>query len=298
MRLLRNLSSETRGVLWVNLSNICAVAPYLGYTYGVRFFPEIHPLQLTFWGVSTAWLIGLPFFVARQKERTRALCVVTQKPFHFSAYLACVIINWAAWIIALQSIGPGPLSLLTKTQIIFAVLLGIFALREKLPAKQLPGLSLATLGFVSATLMPGEVTAIGASLAIISAAAAGLSSFIIKRYIANIDGLAFAWVLSGMLAISFGIIIAATDAFTIPPIELIVLLGVLQFCGAIIGRAAYLYAHNLLPMTQINIYILGWPALTLVAAYFFFGDPITPQKIFGAVAITLGLAWFARSRSA
>ena len=65
-----------------------------------------------------------------------------------------------------------------------------------------------------------------------------------------------------------------------------------QFFGLFIGRAAYIKAHEYLPISQLSFLMLGIPVLSLLGGYWFLQEPLGAQKIVGAAVMLVGLTWF------
>ena len=289
--------STRRGTFLIILSTACAIINYLGFEALFRAYPTLTALNVLFWGMLGASILGAPFFLRTRTTRTRLITGIRKHRLAFLGIISIMLISYEAWLIALPLIGAGPLTLISKSQTIFAVLLGILILGERLSRAQWGAVLIAGVGVVLASTLPYEMSFLGAALAWGFALSQALTSFITKRYARDVDGLVFSFSLVTATALVSGIIGLALGIVHFPGWIPFLWLSLNQALGTLVGRALYFAAHNHLPISTLNVLILAGPGITIFAAWALFGDPITVQKLFGLACISLGLAWFSRTQS-
>src|SRR5262245_59235566 len=100
---------------------------------------------------------------------------------------ASTVLNYTA--VAL--VDPGTASLLSKTSLIFGVVIGVVWLRERLSPGQIGGALLAVAGVAIISFQPGDYTGSGAMMVLTSALLYALHAAIAKRYGGEIDFMDF-----------------------------------------------------------------------------------------------------------
>lgn len=291
------MTSHQKGLLLISLSTLAATVNYLGFEAIFHAYPTLDIVNAMTWGMLGTSALTAPYFLRSKKMMHELTHGIRRHARAFLAVVAMMAVGFSLWLFAIPQIGAGPLTLISKVQTLFAVGLGVAILGERITKNELGGAALALIGIALVSTLGSEVTTLGVLAAFGFAVCQTVMSFIIKRYCPDVHGLAFAYALAGAMAILFGAIGIVTGTLVVPSLTLAAILAGNQIFGLIIGRAFYFEAHNHLPMSALNVYILAGPGVTLVAAWLLFGDPLTLQKIAGAVLITAGLAWFSRARA-
>jgi drug/metabolite transporter (DMT)-like permease len=91
--------------------------------------------------------------------------------------------------------------------------------------------------------------------------------------------------------------IALRDSFGLPSLDLLLLLAGAGVFGTFISQMFYFEAHNLLPISVLNVYSLFQPVFVLIGSIIFLQAPVSTIKIIGAVCIVAGLLLVTRGQA-
>lgn len=288
--------SPLRGYLYVLVYAACSSLGYLAIKYVYLHYPTVNPTNAAFWGFLGATMITAPFFlfVPKLNKRLRA---ATQH--HGQTMLAITILSALGpllWFWALSHTSAGALGVINKSQFLFVFLLGTIFLHERLHWRELLGIACAIIGLIMLSQLHGEVSLLGFGLGLSAAFLYALQSFLIKRYIPDVDGLSLAFGRAIVVSTLFGLVLVCTNSVSVPPLIVTAIITLNALAGMIIGRMFYFSAHNHLPITKLNFIALIEIVFILLGAYLFFDESLSLLKIAGSICIAGGAAIFLLSQ--
>lgn len=255
--------------------------------------PELSSATAVFWGALLTVAVVWPVLLMQPSKRQR---VGQFWKKHKRPFLAVVGVSTATFtfgITGLFASNADVTSILEKSHVPFAVLLGILFLGEQLSWKQTFALVLSILGLALITQLPhGEVPLQASIFLIITGFLISVHSFLVKRFLPDNDALIFS-------ALRLPFLVAILAILSLPlgyelfsiSWEVILLLGLAVFVGAFLSRWAYYGAHNLLPMSILNLLLLSEVLFSLLGAVLFLGAPLGWQKVLGVLLLLVGLVW-------
>jgi drug/metabolite transporter (DMT)-like permease len=180
-------------------------------------------------------------------------------------------------------------SVLQQTQILFVAIAGMFVLRERVTARFWVGTTIAATGLILLQVAPGAQKSfdlVGASLAVGSAASFGVMAIVTKVFIHRIRPVA---VNALRLWIALGLWFVVHRRLPHLPMrpDFAVYCAMAGIFGPFLSRTAIMYALSYASPTQTTLVSLITPIVTLVPAFFAFGNVPTARELFGG-AIMLG----------
>ncbi len=190
---------------------------------------------------------------------------------------------------AVAFIDPGTAALLSKTSILFGVILGLIWLRERLTRLETVGALLAITGVFIITFQPGNYLRLGSLIVLASALMYALHAAPVKRHVTHMS-----------LADFFLFRLAATTGFLFlftvgrgqlvlpgwPAWAILFMNGTL---GAMIGRGLYYLALRRLKLSQHSIVLTLSPVVTIGWTLLLFGITPTLQQLLGGLAVIAGV---------
>jgi drug/metabolite transporter (DMT)-like permease len=233
------------------------------------------------------------FFLPLKSQRQSLLPELIKHKRFFAIISVLTLINGSTWFYGLSQINGGVVALLDQNVIVWSFLLGAIFLGERFSWRQLSAITITVLGLVIISNLKGEVTTIGIICLLICGLSIALQSLLIKKYSHPFNALALAfW--RGWAMVIFSLLISLGLGIFQPQIEIYALIavGVAQFFGLFVGRAAYIKAHEYLPMSHLSFLLLGIPIIVLLSSFVLLNEPISLQKIIGALVMLSGLIWF------
>ncbi len=264
--------------------------------YIFRNFSEISVENSIFWGFWGAMISASPFFIRTKRQRK-----TLEKEFFKNKkliFISSILTSIAAffWILALDLSSSGIVALLFQTEVIFAFLLGIFVLKEKINFLEILGFMIAIVGIILIANLKGEVTNAVVTAVLFSAFLYALQSFFIKKLGKNLNSSVFAFqrIIFTTLILSF--VFLVQNKINLIPLNIFLMLTLSEILGFFIGRIFYVEAHKYLPISKLNTFLFLQPIIMLMGAYFIFGDGLSSQKIIGTFCIVSGLIFFIKSR--
>ena len=273
-------------------STLCGAAMYLVSDFLFRHFESITPQNAVFWGSLGAILLCVPYFFRSDKSRKKLQTCVLK---HGNVLLfISIITSFAAflWWYTLEQTNSGIIALIGKSETIFAFILGVFFLKEKISLREVFGILIALAGFVFLSTIKGEMSFFLVTLMLICRFLYALQSFVIKKFASDIDGFAFGFLRLILMLLFFGSIFGLQGKIEMIPVLAIITATSALMLNAIFAKMFYFEAHKYLEISKLNMFLILQPVLVLFGASFFFGDPISLQKMFGAVLVLGGLAYF------
>jgi drug/metabolite transporter (DMT)-like permease len=193
---------------------------------------------------------------------------------------------------AVARISPPLTSVLQQTQILFVAVAGIFVLHERLTVRFWVGTAIAGAGLALLQLAPGKhqsVDAVGALLAVGSAACFGAMSIVTRIYIHRIRPVA---VNALRLWMSLGLWFLVHRRLPHLPVrsDFVVYCAVAGAFGPFLSRTAIMYALSYVPPTQTTLVGLVTPVVTIVPAFFAFGTLPGARELLGGAIMLAGIS--------
>lgn len=290
------MTSTQKGYAYMFATTFLVAVAYLCTDYVFRNFPKISPESAAFWGFNSASIIGLLFLVSSGHLRARTVKMLRSHSRILFIVSLLTSIGGLLWFLAMRDGSSGLISLLGKSQMLWAFLLGIFFLGERIRLRELPGLILALIGISLISTLKGELAPVVIGAMLTFALIQAIQSFAVKKYAPNVDGVVFAIVRAVLMTLFLDILLLIFFEVSTPPLSALIILAIGQICGLILARMFYFSAHNLLPISKLNIVILFDPILILFGTWLIFGDELSGQKLFSATLILSGLALFTREQ--
>ncbi len=198
---------------------------------------------------------------------------------------------------AVAYIDPGTATLLAQTGTIWALLLGVFWLREKLNPAQLAGAALAILGVLIMTYQAGDYLRLGSFLVLGSAFMYALHAAIVKRHGGEMDFTNFFFfrVLTTTLFLLTFSIARGQLAWPGPSAWPFLLLAATS--DVVISRALYYLALRRLPLSLHTIVLTLSPVATILWALLLFETFPGPRQLLGGLLVLAGVSFISFHRT-
>lgn len=193
---------------------------------------------------------------------------------------------------AVDSIGPTLSSFLIRFVLVFAVILGIIFLKERLTFIEVIGMLIAVVGaFIISFSGAGGIVQLSSLLVMISSFLFAINSLLTKIYVKRIEPLELI-IVKDVFAI-FIIFLYSIFTSTLQPVsfKILGLTALASGITSIIGFLFFLRALQLMNLTKVMIIRSLDPFLVIVYSYIFFGWIIpTKVQVFGGLMIMLGVS--------
>jgi len=199
-------------------------------------------------------------------------------------------IGAALWIISIRMIGIPLTSFLMKAQTLFALLLGMIFLGERLNRGETVGIIITITGGIivayqsDITLLIGTFTALGAAFFY------SFISFVVKKVGQRLNMLMVANMRALGVTLSLLIYLFATGTFEAPsrPIEYIyMILG--GTSGALIAKACQFQAIKLIDVSRTTAVLPLESLFVILLSYYIFGEIPSLIKLIGGAGIIIGV---------
>ena len=262
-------------------------------TAGIRwfflYFEPIGPENVIFWGLLGAILLATPLQFSGKKNRLRL-----NQTIHLHGKVILVVILLSSggaflWILGLERLDAGVVSLLAKSQAVHSLILGSFLLKEKHSAFEVLGVLLALTGVGLISTLKGGVTPVGVVLVLTSALIYAFQSLVVKRFAPGLNGREFTYLRASGMVLTSGLIFGVLGRLhSISPGSFL-FLSLVSLTGLIVGRSFYFQAHNYLGIGRLSTLMLLEPIFVLTLSFFLLGETLPPRKILGGLLILLGI---------
>lgn len=280
---------KTRGYFLVVFTALCFGLNGLGIRY---FFAHIGGASLpnvAFWGLLGASVAGLIFNLPSALFRKRMVESVKRDGRVILVVSLLSATGALMWFRGLEITGAGNVALLAKSQIIYATILGLVILKERMSAFEGLGFATAIGGLFLLTSLPEDLPLEAAIYILISAFIYSVQSLIVKLYAPGLTGREFALLRAFMMVVFYGTLFSITGDIELIPVKSILFLGGVSISGLLIGRMLYFEAHKYLGIRQLNTGMLLEPVFVLILGGIFLGEPFSTPRILGAILILTGL---------
>ena len=174
---------------------------------------------------------------------------------------------------------------------LFIIFMGVVFLDETISKKQIFGIIISIIGFTSLSAFPSDLSPF-VGIAILSGAFLfSWQSFIVKKWMPNVDGFSLSFIRVGIAGtLLFFAFLFLDDISSFPSYISTIGVAVAGFFGVFVGRYFYFEAHNLLPISFLNVFMLLEAVVVVSGEMLFFPFvPFSWTKIFAGSTILLGL---------
>ncbi|MCF7831248.1 DMT family transporter [Candidatus Gracilibacteria bacterium] len=268
---------------------------YLGSDFVLRNW-GLAPEQMMSWGWGAAMVVMTPFFLFRSKTRT-TLRGEWKKYWKFLVIISFVTVGAGLlFLYGIDKAGSGPVALLENMQPIFALLLGMMFLSERLNRGEIFSALLIFGGISLISALKGEVTPDAVFALVGSSFLYALHSFLFKQFGKEANTVCFVFLRGWLSAVLLWLLILMVGKVEWVGWEVLFILALINVLGMGVARYFFFQAHKHLPISKLNIFLLLQPVGVLLGTFLIFGDPVSFQKILGAILILSGGFFFARSK--
>jgi drug/metabolite transporter (DMT)-like permease len=292
-----NFSSKQLGYLYISIFIVCGSMAALLVDAVFRQDPGFSPLIGTLYGFAGVCIGSITLLAGSKPIRTdvQHLLNTQWKIVLFISLLTTL--GAMIWFYSISVVGSGFVSLLSKMQVIWAYILGTLFLGECIKRHHIAGIILTFAGMIALQWTSLRIDLVIFGLMVAQSMCYGIQSFIVKKHLKGYSSLALVIVRSLVMTTMMICMLAPFMTFPIIPLTPLILLILSQVCGLFVGRVYYFKAHELLPISELNIFLMLGPVVTLIAAYFLFGEVLTVSEIVGAGIVLVGLIVFMTSFS-
>lgn len=250
--------------------------------------------SLAIWGWGIGMFVATFIFYLPFKSQRLNLWPELKKHHNFFGVISILtVINGGTWFYGMSQISGGVVALLDQNVIIWSFLLGVIFLGESFSWRQLSAIGITLVGLGIISNLKGEVTLIGVLSLLLCGLSIATQSLLIKKYQVNFNTLTLTFwrgwslvLISFLIALSLGIFEWQVET------KALISVGFAQFFGLFVGRAAFIKAHEFLPMSHLSFLLLGIPIIVLLSSFWILEEPFNFQKIGGALVMLSGLIWF------
>ena len=280
--------NHKKGYFFIFLTGVFFAFEVIGFKYIFKTY-HLSPEIAAFYGVSIAFLILCPYFLVSKSRRDKIRITINNdgKVLLIGTILNSIGILMYYFGLRISDLGPS--ALLIKMTVLYNVLFGVFLLDEKLRVTEVIGILLAISGIIVISTLHGQIEVSSAIIMLVSALFFAIQSYLIKKYVIQIDGMTFAFLRLFLLSIFFLIYIILMGTWEILEAGLAISLGIFSLLGYFLGRAFYFEAHNHLPISKLNSVLLIEPVFLMFIGILFLGEPLSFQKSLGTILILSGL---------
>ncbi len=270
---------------------VSAILPLItDYTF--RLYPELTAENAVIWGTWGAFLLSSPFFLTSKQNRKSL-----QKCFNKNLRLIIIVsaitsVSAFAWWFTISKSNSGITELLGRSEVVIAFFLGIFILKEKTNFYEVLTITLAILGLTLISTLNGEINFLIAIMMILSRSLYALQSLLIKKFAPKIDGFSFGYFRIFFMGIFLTTIFGLTGKIETIPLKAVIFYSIGLTSNAAIGKMLYFQAHNYLPISKLNIFLMLQTIFVLLGSFLIFKDEISLQKILGSLLLLGGITIF------
>lgn len=203
--------------------------------------------------------------------------------FSLSSWVA-VMTYWSG----VQKMDPTLASFLNRSQVLVAIFLGIFFLRERFRTIETVGAILSITGIVIMRLtLRGEYSA-GFWLVLVGSLFFGITEFVSKIAVRHVEPSILTYLRNALLAVSYWVVFFTTD-LTFDGLDQ-VWIGVigLGFFGPILSRMLYVMALQRLDLSKTAVISQSQPIWVILIALFFLNQLPTIREVVGGVFLLFG----------
>ncbi len=259
----------------------------LSYAFGRALDKNLDPESAMFFWFFGAFVFSIFVVLAvpSQRAEIKRLRSYT-KIFIYTSIITSV--GAALWIMSIRTIGIPLTSFLMKAQTLFALLLGMIFLGERLNKGESVGIVITIIGGVIVAYQSDVGLLIGTFTAIGAAFFYSCISFIVKKMGSDLNMLTVANLRALGVSISLIVYLVATGTFEMPHRLIdIVFMALGGITGAYIAKACQFQAIKLIDVSRTTAVLPMESIFVVLLSYFIFKEiPSTIKLIGGALIIT------------
>jgi drug/metabolite transporter (DMT)-like permease len=190
---------------------------------------------------------------------------------------------------AVAYVDPGTAAMVSKTGVIFGLLLSVFWLHERLLPVQWVGAGLTVVGLFVVSYHPGSPVAIGALAILASTFMYALHTALVKRYGQNMGFIEFFFYRLLLTTAFLVLFVVVTGNVVMPDAYTWLLLIVVGTVDVVISRSLYYLTLRLLTMSLHTIILTLSPVVSIFVAFLLFQTFPTTTSLLGGAAILAGV---------
>jgi len=261
----------------------------LSYAFGKSVDRSLDPETTAFFWFFGAFIcsIFVVMAVPSQRAEVKKLRNYT-KIFIYTSVLTSI--GAALWIISIRTIGIPLTSFLMKAQTLFALMLGMIFLGERLNKGETIGIVITITGGVIVAyqrdigLLIGTFTALGAAFFY------SALSFIVKKFAQNLNMLTVANLRALGVSIFLIIYLIVTGTFEMPTRLIdIIFMALGGITGAYIAKASQFQAIKLIDVSRTTAVLPMESLFVVLLSYFLFDEIPSVFKLIGGALIIAGV---------
>lgn len=287
-----NYTSKQLGYLYISIFIVCGSIAGLLVDAVFRTNPGFSPLIGTVYGFAGVCIGSLILLASSKPIRTNVTHLFSTQWKIVLLISLLTTIGVMIWFYSISVVGSGFVSLLSKMQVIWAYILGTLFLGELIKRHHIIGIFLTFAGMIALQSTSLSIDLFVFGLMIAQSMCYGIQSFLVKKHLKGYSSLALVIIRSLVMTAMMAAMLAPFMTFPQIAWNPLLLLIISQVFGLFIGRVYYFKAHELLPISELNIFLMIGPVVTMIAAFFLFGDVLTLLEVLGAAIVLLGLIVF------
>jgi drug/metabolite transporter (DMT)-like permease len=262
----------------------------LSYVCGRAVNRSLHPASITFYWFFAAFICAALVVMVLPSQRVEVTNLRKYtRIFIYSSILTAV--GAALWISAIKTIGIPLTSFLMKSQTLFALLLGMIFLGERLNKWETVGIVITITGGVidayqrELSLLLGTFMAIGAAFLYSSL------SFTVKKVGQRLNMLTVATLRSLGVAILTIIFLVATGTLEKPGLKDLIFMVLGGINGAFIAKACQFQAIKMIDISRTTAVLPLESIFVVLFSYFIFHEIPSVIKLIGGAGIITGVVF-------
>ena len=222
-------------------------------------------------------------------RREIQLNVLRQNMWFFATIGLLVAAATSLSFTSVRYVDAGTASMLAQTSILFALVFGLFWLREKLHQVELVGAGVALIGIFVISFQPGDVLRLGSLLVLASSFLYALHAAVVKRYGQEIDFANFFLFRVGSTSFFLLLFLAGQGSWQQPSGVAWLVLLLVATVDVVCSRVLYYLALRRLQMSHHAILLTLSPVIAVLWSLLLFREVPTWQGFLGGTAVLLGV---------
>lgn len=266
---------------------VLLVVESLHFVFARALSPILNPYTSAFYVLAVSTVEMGIYIGWRHKFEWRLL---REKWLFFAAIGFLVAVSTDLNYIAVEFVDAGTASLLSKASIVFAMLLGLTWLRERLTTLQWIGAIVALIGTFVVSFQPGDFGRIGSLMVLAGSFMYALHAAIVKQYGDEMDFLNFFFFRILMTSFFLGVFAAGQGELVwVSNGRHLLLLIFVGTVDVVISRLLYYFALRKLNLSIHAIFLTLSPVFTIGWSLLLFGERPSLQGFLGGTAVLLGV---------
>lgn len=205
-------------------------------------------------------------------------------------------LNTNLGFLSVRYIDPGTAALLTRTAVIFGVVLAVVWLGERLTPLEIVGGALAVVGVFIVGFQPGDYLRLGTLIVVAAGFFYAVHTAVVKRYGGAIPFAEFFFFRLASTSAVLLLLAAAQGDLVWPVARAWPYLGLAATLNVVVSRAVYYLALRRLEMSRLTIIATLSPVATIAWSFLLFGSRPSLHEILGGAAILAGVIVVTASR--